>query len=353
MDESRFPHREIGEEEDDLLERLWAEQGCSGAEGACGGFADVKRRIRRRLRRRAAAGILAGSVLALLAASVVRHGRPESAAAPDSYELLAGMGVAVDRSEVVMTADDGLRIVLGEEARIESRSADEVTLNTGEGERTTVASERRLRVDVPAGRRFRLTLSDGSEVWLNAGSSLEYPATFPEAAERRVRVEGEAFFDVCRDTCRPFCVELDDGACIRVLGTSFNVCAYADAPSRTTTLLSGHIRYDAGAGPVDLFPDQSLTASSRTGAVEVRRVDAAAACAWRDGWICFENEPLSEIAGRLARLYGIRIEVAEAVGGCRFSGRLRQERGIDYLLQLLSETSDIVCEVEEGAMKLR
>ncbi len=352
MDESRFPHRKIGEDEDDLLERLWTEQSCSGSEGMCGGFADVKRRIRRRVRRRAAMGILAGSALVLLVVSAIRHSRPESAA-PDSYELLAGMGVAVDRSEVVMTADDGLQLVLGEEARIESRSAGEVALNTGQGERTTVACERKLRVDVPAGRRFRLTLSDGSEVWLNAGSSLEYPATFPEADERRVRVEGEAFFDVCRDTCRPFCVELSDGACIRVLGTSFNVCAYADAPSRTTTLLTGHIRYDAGAEPVDLFPDQSLTASSLTGAVEVRRVDAAAACAWRDGWICFENEPLSEIAGRLSRLYGIGIEVAESVGDCRFSGRLRQERGIDYLLRLLSETSDIVCEVEDGVMKFR
>ncbi len=117
MDESRFPHRKIGEDEDDLLERLWTEQSCSGSEGMCGGFADVKRRIRRRVRRRAAMGILAGSALVLLVVSAIRHSRPESAA-PDSYELLAGMGVAVDRSEVVMTADDGLQLVLGEEARI-------------------------------------------------------------------------------------------------------------------------------------------------------------------------------------------------------------------------------------------
>ena len=94
-----------------------------------------------------------------------------------------------------------------------------MALRTETGEQRSLATERKLKVEVPNGRQFRLVLDDGSEVWLNAGSKLEYPATFENASERRVRIEGEAFFEIKRDTCCPFCVELGDGECIRVLGT--------------------------------------------------------------------------------------------------------------------------------------
>lgn len=227
-------------------------------------------------------------------------------------------------------------------------------MRTETGEQRPLATERKLKVEVPNGRQFRLVLDDGSEVWLNAGSKLEYPATFENASERCVRIEGEAFFEIKRDTCRPFCVELGDGECIRVLGTSFNVNAYAGNGRHVTTLVTGRIGYAASAGAeeVVLEPNQQVSRDLAAGTVAVSAVDASVYGAWKEGWLWFENESLPALAERLGRIYGIRVEVAARLGEYTFSGKIRQDRGVEYILNLLSETSDVICKVENGVMRL-
>ena len=209
-------------------------------------------------------------------------------------------------------------------------------------------------VQAPQGTNSRISLPDGSQVWLNAGSKLEYPATFENASERRVRIEGEAFFEIKRDTCCPFCVELGDGECIRVLGTSFNVNAYAGNGRHVTTLVTGRIGYAASAGAeeVVLEPNQQVSRDLAAGTVAVSAVDASVYGAWKEGWLWFENESLPALAERLGRIYGIRVEVAARLGEYTFSGKIRQDRGVEYILNLLSETSDVVCEVKDGVMRL-
>ena len=209
-------------------------------------------------------------------------------------------------------------------------------------------------VQAPQGTNSRISLPDGSQVWLNAGSKLEYPATFENASERRVRIEGEAFFEIKRDTCCPFCVELGDGECIRVLGTSFNVNAYAGNGRHVTTLVTGRIGYAASAGAeeVVLEPNQQVSRDLAAGTVAVSAVDASVYGAWKEGWLWFENESLPALAERLGRIYGIRVEVAARLGEYTFSGKIRQDRGVEYILNLLSETSDVICKVEDGVMRL-
>lgn len=154
--------------------------------------------------------------------------------------------------------------------------------------------------------------------------------------------------------CRPFCVELGDGECIRVLGTSFNVNAYAGAGRHVTTLVTGRIGYaaEAGAEEVVLKPNQQVSRDLAAGTVAVNAVDASVYGAWKEGWLWFENESLPALAERLGRIYGIRVEVAARLGEYTFSGKIRQDRGVEYILNLLSETSDVVCEVEDGVMRL-
>ena len=175
-------------------------------------------------------------------------------------------------------------------------------------------------VQAPQGTNSRISLPDGSQVWLNAGSKLEYPATFENASERRVRIEGEAFFEIKRDTCCPFCVELGDGECIRVLGTSFNVNAYAGNGRHVTTLVTGRIGYAASAGAeeVVLEPNQQVSRDLAAGTVAVSAVDASVYGAWKEGWLWFENESLPALAERLGRIYGIRVEVAARLGEYTF-----------------------------------
>lgn len=307
--------------------------------------------VRRRWMSRAT---LAGSAAAIVAAVVLVVRQPGVLPEPDAFAQLQQMGVTVERPQVVMTADDGMRLVLENAARLERRSEGEVALRTETGEQRPLATERKLKVEVPNGRQFRLVLDDGSEVWLNAGSKLEYPATFENASERCVRIEGEAFFEIKRDTCRPFCVELGDGECIRVLGTSFNVNAYAGNGRHVTTLVTGRIGYAASAGAeeVVLEPNQQVSRDLAAGTVAVSAVDASVYGAWKEGWLWFENESLPALAERLGRIYGIRVEVAARLGEYTFSGKIRQDRGVEYILNLLSETSDVICKVENGVMRL-
>ena len=81
-------------------------------------------------------------------------------------------------------------------------------------------------------------------------------------------------------------------------------------------------------------------------------VDASVYGAWKEGWLWFENESLPALAERLGRIYGIRVEVAARLGEYTFSGKIRQDRGVEYILNLLSETSDVICKVENGVMRL-
>lgn len=356
MDESRIPRREIGSDEEELLDRLWEQTAANEpSHSNTSDYADLQGRIRRRIRTRRIR-TLVGSGMAAAAAvvmAVLIVGGPAPAPA-DAFEQLARMGVEIDRREVVMTTDDGRRMNLDAEARLERDSAGTLALNT-ESERIAVAEERRMKIEVPAGREFRLTLADGTEVWLNAGSTFEYPASFEGLTERRVTLSGEAFFDVRRDTCRPFRVEMPDGECIRVLGTRFNVQAYASDREHVTTLVEGRIAYRAGesADYLELAPDQQVRLDCDTSEASVRQVDARAYAAWTEGWLRFEAEPLAKLAERFERTYGIRIVVAEPLRGYTFTGKIRRERGIDYILDLLAGTTGIRCEVEDGVMYLR
>ena len=333
MERSNFPHRNLDEDDEELLNGIWA--GLEMPDDRPGAdsrdFDDVKKRIRRRVRRRwMSRAALAGSAAAIVAAVFLVVRQPGVLPEPDAFAQLQQMGVTVERPQVVMTADDGMRLVLENAARLERRSEDEVALRTETGDVTGTALE------------------------TNAGSKLEYPATFENASERRVRIEGEAFFEIKRDTCRPFCVELGDGECIRVLGTSFNVNAYAGAGRHVTTLVTGRIGYAASAGAeeVVLKPNQQVSRDLAAGTVAVNAVDASVYGAWKEGWLWFENESLPALAERLGRIYGIRVEVAARLGEYTFSGKIRQDRGVEYILNLLSETSDVICKVEDGVMRL-
>lgn len=149
-------------------------------------------------------------------------------------------------------------------------------------------------------------------------------------------------------------MELGDGECIRVLGTSFNVNAYAGNGRHVTTLVTGRIGYAASAGAeeVVLEPNQQVSRDLAAGTVAVSAVDASVYGAWKEGWLWSENESLPALAERLGRIYGIRVEVAARLGEYTFSGKIRQDRGVEYILNLLSETSDVICKVENGVMRL-
>ncbi|NCE72587.1 FecR family protein [Odoribacter sp. Z80] len=355
--EPEWPEYEIGEDEEPLLNEIWDKLSETSTHEAVdvADYEDVKGRVLRKMKRRRILYFSVGSgVAAAMAGIFLLFSGENTKLQPEIYGRSHAEKKGV-RNEVVLTSDNGMQTCLDSMVKIENHTGKEVALFMASGKKISVEKGRRLRVEVPAGRQFQLTLADGSEVWLNAGSSLEYPASFEGAEERRVQLEGEAFFEVRRDTVHPFYVEFGKRESIRVLGTSFNVNAYADSPVHTTTLVSGKIKYMAQEiqREVVLCPDQQVCLDCEAGGVNVSEVNAALYSVWKEGWIWFENERLENLVQRLARRYGIEMYVADRCKDYTFSGKIRYERGMDYIIKLVTETTDIVCEVENGVVRLK
>ena len=148
---------------------------------------------------------------------------------------------------------------------------------------------------VPAGQRVKLTLQDGTEVWLNSQTKLTYPALF-SGKERRVTVEGEAFFDVAKNPEKPFIVS-SQGVEMKVLGTKFNVHSYPGKETIQTSLLEGGLKVyfpHAESKGVILKPDEQVTIKGNQ--MKIGSLPHADYFLWRDGIYSFINEPLIDLS---------------------------------------------------------
>ena len=158
-------------------------------------------------------------------------------------------------------------------------------------------------VVVPKGNQFDLVLADGTHVWLNADSRLRYPIAFT-GEERRVYLEGEGYFDVTEDAAAPFIVEAAQQT-LTVLGTEFNVCAYAEENITYTTLVAGSVvlKSKAGGSGAILEPGQQASLVSGADNYSVNRVETDEIMAWRNNEFVFEGLSLENVFMKLSRWY--------------------------------------------------
>lgn len=162
------------------------------------------------------------------------------------------------------------------------------------------------KLSTPRGMDFKVILSDGSEVWLNAESSLEFPSAFT-SKERRVNLKGEAYFKVARNEECPFIVTTDKMQ-VRVLGTEFNFKNYVSEPSHVS-LVSGSVEVytpDGKAPEVTLKPGQDACLDS-SGQIQVREIDTYSVSQWVNGFFYFDNSPLVDILRELGRWYNLGV----------------------------------------------
>jgi ferric-dicitrate binding protein FerR (iron transport regulator) len=190
-------------------------------------------------------------------------------------------------------------------------------------------------VSVPAGQRVNITLPDGTNVWLNACSSLRYPASF-NRSERTLALDGEAYFEVTGNKKKPFAVQTKQGV-IEVTGTSFNVDAYASEERFETVLMSGSLKVRLNDDPessVWLTPDRKATL--KDGKLQVEPVDNYIRYRWREGLICFSNASFADIMRDFERYYGVSVRVENTrVMKYSYTGKFRYTDGIDYALNVL------------------
>jgi ferric-dicitrate binding protein FerR (iron transport regulator) len=152
------------------------------------------------------------------------------------------------------------------------------------------------------GEQYSVTLSDGTKVWLNAASILRFPIQFT-GEDRRVEVTGEAYFEVARDASKPFFISSGDMH-VQVLGTSFNINAYANEPIVRTTLLEGAVRINHR---VDLSPHQQSRIEKGGDIKVLKDIDVDEVVAWKNGAFSFNNADITTVMRQLERWYDIEV----------------------------------------------
>lgn len=175
-------------------------------------------------------------------------------------------------------------------------------------------------IEVPRGAQFDMMLEDGTQVWLNAGSRIRFPLAF-HGEERRVYLEGEAYFKVRENSVMPFVVETSRQD-VTVLGTEFNIYSYADEQTAYTTLVSGSVRLTtAQGGETVLSPGQQARLEGEEAGFTVENVDVRKIIAWRNGEFVFEGISLDNVFERLKRWYNFEYEFEDAaVAGLTMRG---------------------------------
>jgi ferric-dicitrate binding protein FerR (iron transport regulator) len=204
---------------------------------------------------------------------------------------------------------------------------------------------------VPVGQKAELTLQDGTVVWLNAKSTLTYPSRF-SAKERKVSLDGEAYFEVAKDKKRTFIVSAHQIS-VYAIGTIFDVKAYSEENFITTTLIEGKVNVTDSKNMVKLLPNQKVIFNLLNHTFQKSNMtDSKSVSLWKNNQLAFDSETLENIAKVLERMYNVHIEFAnDKIKGLRFSGKIKND-SLESVLRNISLTSPIHYKVVDSIIIL-
>ena len=217
------------------------------------------------------------------------------------------------------------------------------------------ASNNSLSVFVPNGERISMTLTDGTTVWLNSGAKLEYPSIFSRKT-RRVKISGEAMFEVEHDASRPFIVETF--ACdAEVLGTKFNIEAYPDSETITTTLLEGSVEVESRLSRecIRMVPSQQLSYDIQSGEMKLSTIsDSKEPVRWKDNVWVLHQTPFTQVCHRLEQMFNVKIVIMnDKFIGKKFTGEFRFGDSLESILEVIRITTPFTYEREEDTIILK
>lgn len=206
-------------------------------------------------------------------------------------------------------------------------------------------------LSIPRGGQYQVRLSDGTIVWLNSETTLSYPSRF-SGSERRVKIIGEAYFDVKKDPARPFIVVSKD-LDVRVTGTEFNISAYPGAPENTTTLVEGGVDiYVADQLQMKLRPGQQAYGTSSL--MRKRNVDALDVASWKNGYFSFQYETLESVMDEVSRWYDIDYKIiGQPVHPDKLGGTFSREKSLDELLSYIEQLINVKITRKERSVIIR
>lgn len=273
-----------------------------------------------------------------------------------------GADIPPGRAGAILTLADGSQVVLDSLGNgvIATEKGTQIVLKNGELAYNDANAGTVIPVyntlTTPKGRQFQLTLPDGTKAWLNAASSLYYPTIF-SGDERRVQIAGEVYFEVKPDKSKPFIVNINGqgpgGSQIEVLGTQFNVNAYANEPAIKTTLIEGKVKFGFQSVPQGGSNQQSailkpgeqavlthdLPAGRQGSRLTIHdNADVDKAVAWKSHLFNFEDASLEEVMRQIERWYDIEVVYEKNIPDIKFGGKMSNDVSLSGLLKSLQES---------------
>lgn len=307
--------------------------------------------VRMRKYTRVAAAVL----LLAVGGAVIRHMSKKKLPAAAS-SVVVKEDIAPGGNKAVLTLGNGSTIVLDSASagfltrqggvRIAKQGGGELVYNGSAGTGEILYNT----MSTPKGGQYRLRLPDGTKVWLNSASSIHYPVAFT-GDRREVDITGEAYFEVAQVSSEdgrkkiPFIVHADRHTEVEVLGTHFNVMAYADEGAVRATLLEGKVKVNNLHDQVLLAPGQLAVLESPLSSIKVSEADTDKETAWIAGFFQFDHTDLPTLMRQLQRWYDVEPVYPVKDNGRRFGGRISRSLPLMEMLHLL-ESNDIHFTVE-------
>ena len=254
--------------------------------------------------------------------------------------LSGGQQITLDSSNSIHVATQG-------NVTITKTAAGEIQYNLKSSSDQSGKSFASNKITTPRGGGFELRLEDGTRVWLNAASSITYPAAFT-GDRREVTTTGEVYFEVAKDKTRPFEVKSGKQTVV-VLGTHFNINDYRDnGPVTETTLLEGSVKVSNGPKSAFIKPGQQAVASSMPGMDEIRiaPADTTDVIAWRKGDLQFDNENIRKVMNKVSRLYDMDVVYEGKISDEEFGGVVSHAQNVMQVLDVIQKTFNVHFKIE-------
>lgn len=262
--------------------------------------------------------------------------------------------IASGKNAATLTLGNGKMIVLNNVNTGLLAMQSGVKITKGEDGSLLYRSDKATQEDVQYntlstanGQQYKLTLPDSTKVWLNAGSSVKFPASFAGMDKRQVETKGEVYFEVRKDKLHPFVVKTGTQL-VEVLGTHFNIDSYDDEKTTTTTLLEGSVKVsDQSLSNIKMLsPGQQSVLDKSTRRISVQPVDAEDEVAWKTGYFVFNDADIKDLLKSISRWYDVEIVYQEEPNEFKLIGRVSRSKNLSDVLKALELTDKIHFKVQ-------
>ncbi|PRZ21249.1 FecR family protein [Flavobacterium granuli] len=298
------------------------------------------------------------SIAAVLAIGFFAYLNYQQAGFEEGYQTVSQSNIAhgsphaklilADGKEVNL-ANTNVNVIAQGSMNIENEKGI-LSYNEGKESKSTAAAVNTLKI--PRGGEYQLVLSDGTKVWLNSDTELTYAVSFSEK-ERRVRLKGEAYFEVAHNKAKPFIVESDNQD-IEVLGTHFNVSAYQDDANIVTTLVEGKVKVEStvkGHSKIKefLLPNDQLVLNKINHGAYKQKVETDLYTSWKEGRFVFNKEPIESFFKKLSRWYNVDIVITdESIKKINFTGDLPRYKNMADILKVVEAEMSVRIKIKDN-----